>query len=102
MTPIPECLTATDVYKRQTYQLTLSECAVIAGITQNPSKYNPISHPDKNAERREKVLNNMKEQGMISQAEYDEAMADDVYSRIATCLLYTSRRSISGHKRWKK
>ena len=26
----------------------------------------------------------MKEQGMISQAEYDEAMADDVYSRIAT------------------
>ena len=71
-------------FNKPTYQLTLSECAVIAGITQNPSKYNPISHPDKNAERREKVLNNMKEQGMISQAEYDEAMADDVYSRIAT------------------
>ena len=71
-------------FNKPTYQLTLSECAVIAGITQNPSKYNPISHPDNNAERREKVLNNMKEQGMISQAEYDEAMADDVYSRIAT------------------
>ena len=71
-------------FNKPTYQLTLSECAVIAGITQNPSKYNPISHPDKNAERRKKVLNNMKEQGMISQAEYDEAMADDVYSRIAT------------------
>ncbi|MCR5510670.1 MAG: transglycosylase domain-containing protein [Lachnospiraceae bacterium] len=62
--------------------LTLSECAVIAGITQNPSRYNPISHPDKNAERREKVLRNMKEQGYISQDEYDAAMADDVYSRI--------------------
>ena len=70
-------------FNKPTYQLTLSECAVIAGITQNPSKYNPISHPDNNAQRREKVLNNMKDQGMISQAEYDEAMADDVYSRIA-------------------
>ena len=62
--------------------LTLSECAVIAGITQNPSKYNPITHPDKNAERREKVLNDMKEQGYITQEEYDAALADNVYARI--------------------
>lgn len=64
-------------------ELTLSECAVIAAITQNPTGYNPISHPEKNAERRESVLNAMLEQGYITQAEYDEAMADDVYSRIA-------------------
>ena len=63
-------------------ELTLSECAVIAGITQNPSKFNPITHPEKNAERRNKVLKNMLEQGYISQIEYDQAMADDVYSRI--------------------
>lgn len=69
-------------FNKNVYELNLSECAVIAGITQNPSKYNPISHPDKNAERREKVLNNMLEQGYISQTEYEEAMADDVYSRI--------------------
>ena len=62
--------------------LTLSECAVIAGITQNPSKYNPISHPDKNAERRSKVLGNMLEQGYVSQTDYDLAMADSVYERI--------------------
>ncbi len=62
--------------------LTLSECAVIAGITQNPSRFNPISHPEENAKRRTKVLNDMLEQGYITQAEYDEAMADDVYSRI--------------------
>lgn len=62
--------------------LTLSECAVIAGITQNPSKYNPITHPDNNAERREKVLGNMLEQGYITQDEYETAMADNVYSRI--------------------
>lgn len=69
-------------FNKSVNTLTLSECAVIAGITQNPSKYNPITHPDKNAERREKVLNDMLEQGYITQAEYDEAMADDVYSRI--------------------
>jgi penicillin-binding protein 1A len=64
-------------------ELTLSECAVIAGITKSPTAYNPISHPEKNAERRELVLNNMLEQEYITKEEYDEAMADDVYSRIA-------------------
>ena len=63
-------------------ELTLSECAVIASITQNPTRYNPISHPDRNAERRERCLNKMKELGFISKEEYDEAMADNVYDRI--------------------
>ncbi|MCR5672630.1 MAG: transglycosylase domain-containing protein [Lachnospiraceae bacterium] len=62
--------------------LNISESAVIACITQNPSRWNPISHPEKNAERREEVLRKMRDQGYINQAQYDEAMADDVYSRI--------------------
>ncbi len=69
-------------FNKSVSDLNLSECAVIAGITQNPSKYNPITHPDKNAERREKVLNDMLDQGFITQEEYDVALADDVYSRI--------------------
>ena len=69
-------------FDKDVSELTLSECAVIAGITQNPTKYNPISNPENNAERREKVLNDMKDQGFITQEEYDSAMADDVYSRI--------------------
>lgn len=69
-------------FNKQPYQLTLSECAVIVATTSNPSKYNPISHPDNNETRRKIVLEKMKEQGYITQAEYDEAMADDVYSRI--------------------
>ena len=64
-------------------ELTLSECAVIAGITQNPYSYNPIRFPEQNAKRREKVLGDMKDQGYITQEEYDEAMADDVYARIS-------------------
>ena len=50
-------------FNKDVSELTLSEASVIAGITQNPSGYNPITHPDKNAKRREKVLNNMKDQG---------------------------------------
>ncbi len=64
--------------------LNLSECAVIAGITQSPSKLNPISNPEDNAKRRKKVLDDMLDQGYIDQAAYDEAMADDVYGRIQT------------------
>ena len=64
--------------------LTLSECAVIAGITQSPSTYDPITHPDNNKVRRNKVLKNMLEQDYISQKQYDEALADDVYARIQT------------------
>lgn len=69
-------------FNKSVNSLSLSECAVIAGITQNPSRYNPISHPEENAKRREKVLTNMLEQGYIDQKAYDEAMADNVYSRI--------------------
>ena len=63
-------------------ELNLSESAVIAGITKNPSSYNPVSNPEKNAERRKLVLKNMKEQGYITDKEYEDALADDVYSRI--------------------
>lgn len=81
-------------FGKPVYQLNLSECAVIASITQNPSKYNPISHPENNAERRNKVLNYMLAQGYISQAEYDDAMADDVYDRIATVNEETESNSV--------
>ncbi|MBP3913130.1 MAG: penicillin-binding protein, partial [Lachnospiraceae bacterium] len=63
--------------------LTLSESAVIAGITKNPSKYNPIRHPEENAERRERILRKMVEQNYITEAEMQEALADNVYERIA-------------------
>ena len=69
-------------FNKSVSDLTLSECAVIAGITQSPTRLNPITHPENNAERREKVLKDMLDQGYITQAEYDEAIADDVYARI--------------------
>lgn len=70
-------------FNKNCWELSLSECAVIACITQNPSKYNPITHPDKNKERMELVLDKMLELGYITESEYKTALADDVYSRIA-------------------
>ncbi len=64
-------------------ELTISEAAVLAAIAKNPSGFNPITNPDANAERRELVLQNMYDQGDISESEYQDALADDVYSRIA-------------------
>lgn len=64
--------------------LTLSECAVIASITQNPTKYNPLRNPEKNARRRKDCLDIMLKLEFISKTEYDEAIADTdaVYERI--------------------
>lgn len=69
-------------FNKDVSELTLSECAVIAGITQNPTLYNPVTNPEENSKRREEVLNKMLDQGYIDQAAHDEAMADDVYARI--------------------
>ena len=63
--------------------LTLSECAVLAAIPKAPTAYNPKNHPEKNQQRRDKILNNMKEQGYITEEEYTIAMNDNVYDRIA-------------------
>lgn len=73
---------STRYFNKNVSDLTLSECAVIAAITQNPTRYDPVKNPDDNAERRQRVLDNMLEQGYISQQEYDEAVADNVYDRI--------------------
>ena len=66
-------------------ELTLSECACIAGITQNPYRYNPIRFPENNKIRRLSVLRHMLDQEKITQDEYNEALAatDALYERIA-------------------
>lgn len=76
--------TASEIYfgKEDLNELTLSECAVIAAITQSPTVYDPILFPENNQKRKNVVLQKMLEQEMISQSEYEEAMADDVYARL--------------------
>lgn len=84
-------------FNKSVSTLTLSECAVIAGITQNPSKYNPITHPEDNAKRRKKVLDDMLEEGYITQMEHDRALADDVYARIGLVEEETANSSVNSY-----
>ena len=74
-------------FNKDVWDLNLSECATLAGITQNPTKFNPITNPKSNSKRRKEVLDHMLDQKYISQDEYNEALNDDVYTRIQTAQL---------------
>ncbi len=80
-------------FNKDVSDLTLSECAVLAAIPQNPSLYSPTTHPAKNKARRTTVLTCMKEQGYISADQYTEAMRDNVYDRIQKIDPYLSESS---------
>lgn len=60
-------------------ELTLSDAAIIAGIPRGPSILNPVSDPAAARDRRAYVLRRMRELGMITQAQHDEAAAVPVY-----------------------
>ena len=75
-------------------ELTISECAVIAAITQNPSAYNPARYPENNWSRAQICLANMLENGHITQEEYDEAIADNPTDRIIAVANETAGSSI--------
>lgn len=57
-------------------ELTLAECASIAGITKFPTKYDPMVNPENNKDRQEVILRKMKELGFITQKEYDKAVKE--------------------------
>ena len=68
--------TAAETYfGKNVSELNLAECAAIAGITQYPGYYDPLWKPEANKERQELCLGMMLEQGMITQEEYEEAVA---------------------------
>ncbi len=53
--------------------LSLAECATLAGIIKNPAKYSPTKHPEESITRRNVVLQVMHSQGYISKEEFDVA-----------------------------
>ncbi|QYN47961.1 PBP1A family penicillin-binding protein [Gilliamella sp. ESL0405] len=55
-------------------QLTVDEAALLAGLPNAPSAFNPIAHPERALTRRNWVLGRMLDQSYITQAEYDEAI----------------------------
>ena len=65
-------------FNKDVEELSLVECAAIAAITQNPSKYNLLTGMEKNKERRNTVLDKMFEIGSITEKEYLEAYDKDI------------------------
>lgn len=55
--------------------LNVAECACIAAITQYPSRYNPLRNPEKNRQRQLWILEQMLQQGYITEQEYNDAIA---------------------------
>ncbi len=67
--------TASETYfGKSASELTLTEGAALAAIIQYPSRYDPIRHPEYNAERRNTILWRMHELGMLTDAVYEEAL----------------------------
>lgn len=68
--------TAAEVYfGKNVSDLNIAEAACIAGITQFPTRFDPLLHPEANKERQQDVLFAMKNEGFITQEQYDEAVA---------------------------
>jgi penicillin-binding protein 1A len=65
-------------------ELNLSESALIAGIFQAPTAYDPYVHPDKAAERRAVVLRLMRRHGYITKEQEDMANAISIESLLST------------------
>lgn len=68
-------------YGKTLNELTIAESAMLAGLPQAPSNANPISFPQKARARQLHVLGRMKETGVITQEQYDQAVAEPVVLR---------------------
>ncbi len=67
--------TASEKYfGKDTSELNLAECAIIAGITKSPDKYNPLRHPEETKKRQEYCLSKMRDLGYITETQYKEAV----------------------------
>lgn len=65
-------------FNKDVSELTLIECAAIAAISNSPTRYDPVQNPDWQAYRRNLILDEMLDQGYITQAEYDEAYGKEL------------------------
>ncbi|MDQ2833816.1 MAG: PBP1A family penicillin-binding protein [Acidobacteriota bacterium] len=57
-------------------QLDLTECALLAGTIQSPSRLNPYRHPERAMERRNLVLDSMVETGALTASQAERAKAE--------------------------
>ena len=67
-----------EYFGKHVEDLTLAECATLASITKNPTKYNPATNPEELMKRRNHVLYEMYTQGYITEDEFNSAKAETI------------------------
>jgi penicillin-binding protein 1A len=93
---------AENYYRKDVKDLTLAEMALLAGLPQAPSNYSPFRDAQKARQRRQYVLGQMKEKGMITTAEFDEASkaevsvypVEDIFHQFAPYFTEETRRDV--------
>ena len=84
-----------EYFGKHVEDLTLAECATLASITKNPTKYNPATNPEELMKRRNHVLYEMYTQGYITEAEFNAAKAETVTLTEKTSTTENATRSSS-------
>ena len=84
-----------EYFGKHVEDLTLAECATLASITKNPTKYNPATNPEELIKRRNHVLYEMYAQGYITEAEFNAAKAETVTLTEKTSTTENATRSSS-------
>jgi penicillin-binding protein 1A len=69
---------AVTFFDKHAKRLNLEESALLAGLTQAPSQYNPFRNPQAAIERRNEVLKKMLDNGYITQEQYQDAVTADL------------------------
>ncbi|HAN10662.1 MAG TPA: hypothetical protein DCP90_08645 [Clostridiales bacterium] len=80
-------------FNKDVSDLSLSEATIIAGITKNPTYYDPTRNPENAKKRQHIILKKMLDLKAISKEEYDKALADDVFLRIANYAQVTKQKN---------
>lgn len=87
-------------FEKNIQDCSLAQCATIAAITQNPTAYNPIYHPENNKARREIVLKEMLEQGKISEQECETAMEESANMKFSDDFESKKENSSASIRNW--
>ncbi len=66
-------------FGKSVQDLSLAECALIAGLPKSPSRYSPLVNKDLARQRRDTVLNQMFTMGIISDADYHQAIEEEIH-----------------------
>ncbi len=74
---------ALNYFDKSLNELTIAEASYLAAITKGPSNYHPIDHEARAIERRNYVINRLREDGKISEEEAKEALAQPLGAQIA-------------------